>query len=44
MATYRSSPTIPADIVTYRFEEKLVYVRPADNYDVSTAIVSKDIV
>lgn len=35
MATYRSSPTVPADIITYRLGTKLVYVKPADDYEVS---------
>lgn len=31
---YRSGPTVPADIVTYRHNEKLVYVKPAETYEV----------
>ncbi|KAG6891495.1 hypothetical protein C0992_005634 [Termitomyces sp. T32_za158] len=32
--TYRTEPAVPADIITYRLDSKLVYVRPADDYEV----------
>jgi len=42
MATYRSAPTVPADIITYRFGDKLVYVRPADNYEQALDFAQKE--
>ena len=33
MATFRSTPTIPPEVITYRLADKLVYVRPADDYE-----------
>ncbi|KDQ27624.1 hypothetical protein PLEOSDRAFT_158498 [Pleurotus ostreatus PC15] len=32
MATYRTSSTVPADIITYRKDDKLVFVQPASSY------------
>ncbi|KAF4598123.1 hypothetical protein EYR38_006519 [Pleurotus pulmonarius] len=32
MATYRTSSTVPADIITYRKDGKLVFVQPASSY------------
>jgi len=42
MATFRSQPTIPPDIITYRLDDKLVYVRPADNYEEALDIAQKE--
>ncbi|KIY50293.1 hypothetical protein FISHEDRAFT_71899 [Fistulina hepatica ATCC 64428] len=33
MASYRTSPAVPADIITYRLGGRLVYVKPASNYE-----------
>lgn len=33
--TYRNGPVVPADIITYKHAGKLVYVKPAENYEVS---------
>ena len=32
--SYKSAPPQPVDIITYRHKEKLVYVKPADSYEV----------
>ncbi|TEB04469.1 hypothetical protein FA13DRAFT_1291018 [Coprinellus micaceus] len=32
--SYKSAPVHPVDIITYRHKEKLVYVKPADSYEV----------
>ncbi|KAF9012473.1 hypothetical protein BDQ17DRAFT_704566 [Cyathus striatus] len=42
MATYRSIQPVPTDIITYRFAEKLVYVRPADNYEQALDVAQKE--
>jgi len=42
MATYRSAPTVPADIITYRLGDKLVYVRPADSYEQALDFAQKE--
>ncbi|TFK44860.1 hypothetical protein BDQ12DRAFT_673703 [Crucibulum laeve] len=42
MAMYRTGPTIPADIITYRYNHKLVYVRPADNYEQALDFAQKE--
>lgn len=39
MATYRTSSTVPADIITYRKDGKLVFVQPASSYMVSFPMV-----
>ncbi|KAF9456942.1 hypothetical protein BDZ94DRAFT_293818 [Collybia nuda] len=43
MASYRSGATpIPADIITYRLGDKLVYVRPADDYEQALDFAQKE--
>ncbi|KAF8070781.1 hypothetical protein FPV67DRAFT_1414279 [Lyophyllum atratum] len=42
MATYRSEPPVPTDIITYRLQSKLVYVRPADNYEQALDFAQKE--
>ncbi|GLB37778.1 hypothetical protein LshimejAT787_0408290 [Lyophyllum shimeji] len=42
MATYRSEPPVPTDIITYRLGSKLVYVRPADNYEQALELAQKE--
>jgi len=42
MATYRSDPPVPTDIITYRLGSKLVYVRPADNYEQALDFAQKE--
>jgi len=42
MATYRSEPPVPADIITYRLDVKLVYVRPADDYQQALDYAQKE--
>ncbi|RDB25429.1 hypothetical protein Hypma_007551 [Hypsizygus marmoreus] len=42
MASYRSGPTVPADIITYRLGCKLVYVKPADNYEQALDFAQKE--
>ncbi|RXW21910.1 hypothetical protein EST38_g3928 [Candolleomyces aberdarensis] len=39
---YRSTPTVPADIVTYQHQNKLVYVKPADTYELALDIAQKE--
>ncbi|KAJ2914401.1 hypothetical protein MD484_g6016, partial [Candolleomyces efflorescens] len=39
---YRSGPTVPADIVTYRHNEKLVYVKPAETYELALDMAQKE--
>ncbi|KAG6809303.1 hypothetical protein H0H92_000761, partial [Tricholoma furcatifolium] len=38
----RSEPTVPAEIITYRFGPKLVYVKPADNYEQAIDYAQKE--
>ncbi|KAF5317061.1 hypothetical protein D9611_004036 [Ephemerocybe angulata] len=42
MSVYRSPPPQPADIVTYRHGNKLVYVKPAENYELALDIAQKE--
>ncbi|KAF5380532.1 hypothetical protein D9615_004722 [Tricholomella constricta] len=42
MATYRSEPPVPTDIITYRCGSKLVYVRPADSYEQALDFAQKE--
>ncbi|KAG6900708.1 hypothetical protein C0993_003734 [Termitomyces sp. T159_Od127] len=40
--TYRTEPAVPADIITYRLDSKLVYVRPADDYEQALDYAQKE--
>ncbi|KAG6861161.1 hypothetical protein C0995_003170 [Termitomyces sp. Mi166 len=40
--TYRTEPPVPADIITYRLGSKLVYVRPADDYEQALDYAQKE--
>lgn len=42
MATFRSTPTVPPEVITYRLADKLVYVRPADNYEQALDFAQKE--
>jgi len=42
MASYRTTPAVPADIITYHHGGKLVYVKPADNYEKALDIAQKE--
>ncbi|KAF8891745.1 hypothetical protein BD779DRAFT_1468676 [Infundibulicybe gibba] len=42
MATYRTSPTVPPDMITYRLGNKLVFVKPADDYEAALDIAQKE--
>ncbi|TFK23923.1 hypothetical protein FA15DRAFT_670009 [Coprinopsis marcescibilis] len=39
---YRSGPVVPADIVTYRHNHKLVYVKPQETYDKALDVAQKE--
>jgi hypothetical protein len=41
MATFRSTPTVPPEVITYRLGEKLVYVKPAADYEARYTQYSK---
>ncbi|TEB38487.1 hypothetical protein FA13DRAFT_1726164 [Coprinellus micaceus] len=40
--SYKSAPVHPVDIITYRHKEKLVYVKPADSYEVALDLAQKE--
>jgi len=42
MATFRSTPTVPPEVITYRLGEKLVYVKPATNYEQGLDVAQKE--
>ncbi|EAU91477.1 hypothetical protein CC1G_01966 [Coprinopsis cinerea okayama7 len=39
---YRTGPPVPADIITYRHNFKLVYVKPAETYDKALDIAQQE--
>ncbi|KIK09123.1 hypothetical protein K443DRAFT_671626 [Laccaria amethystina LaAM-08-1] len=40
--TYRNGPVVPADIITYKHAGKLVYVKPAENYELALDFAQKE--
>ncbi|KAJ7594641.1 hypothetical protein C8J56DRAFT_444248 [Mycena floridula] len=42
MATFRKTSPVPADIVTYRFSDNLVYVKPATDYEATLDVAQKE--
>lgn len=40
--TYRNSPVVPTDIITYKHAGKLVYVKPAENYELALDFAQKE--
>ncbi|KAF8222654.1 hypothetical protein L208DRAFT_1321397 [Tricholoma matsutake] len=42
MATFRSTPTVPPEVITYRLGDKLVYVKPAAHYEASLDFAQKE--